>query len=174
MFLCIILAAVVLTGCNAAKTNSPAYSAVPAITGQWLINTTDSQNVSWQIGTLQVTLVSVPCSTLWTLPSPATTTAPSTISSCSLADNFNGTGSITGTGTETNNPSVDYSAMVFIVEAGTTTNPSTGATTTGMFTTLIGCSAQCVGDQGVQSNNGVGYMTSTGSTFSGTWNLAGC
>jgi hypothetical protein len=171
MVLCTMLAAVALTSCNAAKTNSQTYTAVPAITGQWLITTTNSQPVSWQIGTLQVTLVSVPCSSLWILPSPATTTVPSVVSSCSLADNFNGTGSITGTGTDNTDPSVDYSSMVFIVESEVVTDQSTGATTTGMFTTLIGCSAQCVGGQGVQNSIGVGYMTSAGSTFSGTWNL---
>lgn len=170
MFLCIMLAAVVLTGCNAAKTTSQTYTPVPAITGQWNVGITIQAPA---VATMQATLVSVPCSTVDSLtytPYSGPATLASWASSCSIADNLTGQGSVAAV---QGSDYFDYTPQVLIV-ASASSGSSTGPMTTMNFFFLecSGTSTECYSSD-EETGNGQALMTTSSGSLSGSWSQQG-
>jgi hypothetical protein len=158
-----------LTGCNAAKVNSQSqYVPVPAVTGQWTVAAT----VGGSTSTIQANIVSVPCSSIDSLaytPMSGPSTVSSWALSCSLADNFTSSGSITGTAGNFYDP-----PQVLVVATGTSgssTNP-----TTAMNFWLLECSGTsrgCYANQPEVIFSGQGFMATPSTSLSGTWECNG-
>jgi hypothetical protein len=166
----ILLAAVTMTGCGASKGNNSQsqYVPVPAITGEWNAAATVASSTS----TLQVNLVSVPCSVIDSLnPSPEVGPAQvsSWASSCSLADNLTGQGSVTALSF-----AFDYPPQILVVAAassGSSTNP-----TTSMNLAMLECSGtstECYANQPTVVFTGQGSTAASSGSLSGTWQGGG-
>lgn len=166
---CLLLLAITsLTACNAAKQGtSSQYTPVSALTGQWNVGITAPNQTA--VANMQATLVSIPCSTVDSLqytPYSGPATLASWASSCSLADNLTGQGSIAAApGTDY----FDYSPQVLIVAAaisGSTSNPST--TMNFYFLECSGTSTECYPNN-KEYGNGQGSMATASSSLSGSW-----
>jgi hypothetical protein len=167
--ICLLLLTIVsLAACNAAKQGtSSQYTPVPALAGTWNVGITAPGQTA--VANMQATLVSVPCSTVDSLQYPpfsGQTTLASWASSCSLADNLTGQGSVSAVqGTDY----FDYPPQVLIVAAatsGSTANPTTALNF--YFLECSGTSTECYSAD-KEYGNGQGFMASASGSLSGTW-----
>lgn len=171
-FVCVLLLA--LTGCNAAKqvSQQSQYVPVPALTGKWNVVITIQAPAT---ATLQANLVSVPCSTidaLVTSPVGGGATLSSWASSCSLADNFNGTGSVAdipGGGDY-----FDYTPQVVVVATGTSGSSTNPTTTMNLYMLeCSGTSTACYANQPDEIFFGQGTLATPSTSLSGIWECQG-